>query len=187
MVQQFLFWSASHQICTVEKCLARGGGDLWRSDKLVSAMPMIRVRAEGSWMTCWRSNPRPVSELRNQCTFPEMEASAPFVSAGLGAVEAGPPEEFPVAEVLGNNNLQCVINEHRDLGPREIQNNIRALGAMFPGSWHCILISSRVEQSQNYAFVSEYFFMSLPQNEGSKVPNVKVQKIARLWNSFPEN
>lgn len=60
----------------------------------------------------------------------------PFVSAGLGTVEAGPPEVFPVAlEVLGNNNLQCVINEHSDLGSNQRNpKNIRALGAMFPGS-----------------------------------------------------
>lgn len=49
----------------------------------------------------------------------EVEASAPFVSSGLGTVEAGPPEVFPVAEVLGNNSLQCVINEHSDLGPNQ--------------------------------------------------------------------
>lgn len=38
------------QLCTMEKCLPRGGGDLWRLDKLVPAMPIIGVRAEGSWM-----------------------------------------------------------------------------------------------------------------------------------------
>lgn len=65
----------------------------------------------------------------------EMEASTPFVSAGLGAVEARPPEVIPVAEAPGNNSLQRVINEHSDLGPNQRNpKNIRALGAMFPGS-----------------------------------------------------
>lgn len=39
-------------LCSMEKCLPRGGGDLWRLDKLVSAMPIIWVRAEGSWVIC---------------------------------------------------------------------------------------------------------------------------------------
>lgn len=59
------------------------------------------------------------TEKSMHVSFHEMEASAPFVSAGLGTVEAGPPEVFPVAEILGNNNLQCVINEHSDLGPNQ--------------------------------------------------------------------
>lgn len=45
------------------------------------------------------------TEKSMHVSFHEMEASAPFVSAGLGTVEAGPPEVFPVAEILGNNNL----------------------------------------------------------------------------------
>lgn len=56
------------------------------------------------------------TEKSMHMSFHEMEASAPFVSAGLGTVEAGPAEVFPVAEVLGNNNFQCVINEHSALG-----------------------------------------------------------------------
>lgn len=47
--------------------------------------------------------------------------------------------------------------------------------------------SSQVEQSQDDAFILEYFFISLPQNEGSRVHSVKLQKIARMCNSFPEN
>lgn len=59
------------------------------------------------------------TEKSMHMSFHEMEVSAPFVSAGLGTVGAGPPEVFPVAEVLGNNSLQCVINEHSDLGPNQ--------------------------------------------------------------------
>lgn len=141
-------------------------------------------------MTCWRSNAKPMSELRNQCTYHFMvwRLPAPSISAGLGTAEAGPPEASIVAGVLWNNNLQCVINEHSDLGTNHRNpQNIRALAVMLPGSWHCILVSSRVEQSQNYGFILEYFFVSLPQNEGSKVHSVKVQKVARMCNSFPEN
>lgn len=33
---------------TMEKCLSRGGGDLWRFNKLVSAMPIIGGELRGA-------------------------------------------------------------------------------------------------------------------------------------------
>lgn len=158
-----------------------------RTDWL-SEVPVGRVRAERNRMTFWRSNAKPVSELRNWCTYHFMlwRLPAPFVSAGLGTLQAGLPEASVVAGVLRNSDLQCVINESRDLGTNHRNaQNIRALGVMLPGSWHCILFSSQVEQSQNYVFILEYF-LSLPQNEGSKVYRVKVEKIARMCKSFSE-
>lgn len=159
-----------------------------QTDRL-PAVPVTRVRAERNPMTFWRSNAKLVSELGNGCAYHFMIWSlpAPSASAGLGVLEAGLPEAGGVAGALPNNSLQCVINERRDLGTNHRNaQNIRALGVMLPGSWHCILYSSQVEQSPNYVFILEYF-LSLPQNEGSKVYSVKVQKIARMYNSFPEN
>lgn len=170
----------------MRKCLPWGGGDLWRLDRL--AFCSLHYRSESYRTTCWRSNAKPMSELRNQCTYYFMirRLPAPSISVGLGTVEAGPPEASIIEGILWNNNFQCVINEHSDLGTHHRNpQNIWALGVMLPGSWRCILISSWVEQSQNYAFISEYCFISLSQNEGSKVHNVKVQcVIVSLKTSF---
>lgn len=192
MAQQFLPWPASHGICTtVHHGEASSKRSWWFMEVRQTGFCNAHYKSE-SWEELNLLKVKCQAHVRTEksmhVSFHQMEASAPFVSAGLGTVEAGAPEVFPVAEILGNNNLQCVINEHSDLGPNQRnQKKFRALGAMFLGSWHCILIASRVEQSQNYAFMLEYFFIYLAQNEGSKVTSVKVQKIARLSNSFPEN
>lgn len=113
----------------MRKCLPRGGGDLWRLDRL--AFCSLPYKSESYWTTCWRSNAKPMSELRNQCTYYFMiwRLPAPSISVGLGTVEAGPPEASIVAGILWNNNFQCVINEHSDLGTHHRNpQNIWALG-----------------------------------------------------------
>lgn len=117
------------------------------------------------------------TEKSMHMSFHEMEASAPFVSAGLGTVEAGPAEVFPVAEVLGNNNLQCVINEHSDLGHNQRNpKKYQSAGSYVPRqlTLHPYIQSSGMEPKLCLR-VGILLYISTP-NEGSKVPSVKCSK-----------
>lgn len=128
------------------------------------------------------------TEKSMHMSFHEMEASASFVFAGLGIVEAGPPEVFSVAEVLGNKNLQCVINEHSDLGPNQRNpKKYQSTGSYVPRqlTLHLYIQSSGMEPKLCLRVgILPYISAPKGRKQGSQC---KVQQIARLSNSFPQN